>query len=106
MYYKNELFFVVRPTDGLISLQAAGAKYIHKNSDRFRVQIDDDVVNFAKEGKTVFSKFAKSLDKNILPKDEVVLVDSRDNFLAYGRSYLSHEEINSFEKGVAIKNRL
>ncbi|CEG12049.1 hypothetical protein MSIBF_A190003 [groundwater metagenome] len=35
--------------------------------------IDDEAVEFVKEGKSVFAKFVREVDRNLRPKDECLI---------------------------------
>ena len=94
----------LRPTDGLFSLSIAGAKRIVKKA-KYRVTVQNDVAEFIIKGGDVFAKHVVRADKNIRPKDEVIVVDENGEVLAVGRAVLSGDEMEAFKSGVAVKVR-
>lgn len=97
----------MRASDGLFTLKLDGGKKIHDKSSipRFRVTIEDDAVPFVKEGKSVFSKFVSSVDDQLRPYDECIVVSKDDEFLAIGQCLLSPVEMGKFQFGQAVKIR-
>lgn len=97
----------IRSNDGFIVLSIDGAKKIHNfiKYPLLRVVISDESVPFASLGKTVFSKFIISLDNNLRCKDEVLIVDKKDNLIAVGQLLLSPLEIINSNNGAAVNVR-
>ena len=95
----------MRASDGFLVLSDLGARRLHGGTSRHRVVVSDDSVSYAKDGRSVFSKFVLDCDENIRRNDEVLIVDKDDNLLACGKSLLSSYEIMDFESGQAIKTR-
>lgn len=97
----------MRASDGLFTLKLAGGKKIHKQCDtsHLSVVIDDEAVPFIKEGKSVFSKFVKSIDSTLRPYDECIVVSQNNEFLAVGQCLLSPIEMEAFTFGQAVKIR-
>jgi 7-cyano-7-deazaguanine tRNA-ribosyltransferase len=97
----------MRASDGLFTLKLDGGKKIHDKSSipRFRVTVEDDAVPFVKEGKSVFSKFVSSVDDQLRPYDECIVVSKDDEFLAIGQCILSPVEMGRFQFGQAVKIR-
>jgi len=89
-----------RAHDGFFLSTVEGAKLIKSIP---KVYIDEDVAEFAKQGKSVFAKFVKSPDK-FFPGEEVA-VCSKEGIVAVGRAILSSEETKFFKYGVAIAPR-
>ena len=104
VYLKGERLVTLRPTDGLLSLSIAGAKRIVKRA-KYRVTVQNDVAEFIIKGGDVFAKHVVRADKNIRPKDEVIVVDENCEVLAVGRAVLSGDEMEAFKSGVAVKVR-
>ena len=107
IYLIGRRLATLRPTDGLFSLSIAGAKRIVEDvsSARCLVIVQDDVSKFIAEGGDVFAKHVVKADSSIRPKDEVIVVDESNSVLAVGRAVLSGEEMEVFQKGVAVKVR-
>ena len=107
VYLIGRRLATLRPTDGLFSLSIAGAKRIVEDvsSARCLVIVQDDVSKFIAEGGDVFAKHVVKADSSIRPKDEVIVVDESNSVLAVGRAVLSGEEMEVFQKGVAVKVR-
>jgi len=107
VYLKNERLATLRPTDGLFSLGIAGAKKIIENADSCKcfVAVQKAVSGFIAKGGDAFAVHVVEADDEIRAKDEVIVVDEDDKFLAVGRAVLSGEEMKAFKKGVAVKVR-
>ena len=107
IYCDNKHVLSMRAEDGMFTLKKKGAEIIHKNFKKpyLRVVMKDDAVSYVKDGKSVFSKFVKDCDPNLRPLDECLIVDSKDNLIAVGRSLLNRKEMLSFDYGMAVKNR-
>ncbi len=108
VFREDEPILALRASDGLFSLNYAGAKLIHSHFEypRHRVVIDQEVAEFIKEGRNVFAKFVEDADPLIRPHDDVLIVDKEDKLLAYGRATLNRDEMVAFQRGIAVKNRL
>jgi 7-cyano-7-deazaguanine tRNA-ribosyltransferase len=106
--YSNDTHVVsLRASDGLFTLKIEGGRRLHDHVDppRYRVVIDDDAVQFVKDGKSVFAKFVVHMDPLLRPFDECVVVDKNDRFLGVGRCLLNKCEMNDFSFGQAVKMR-
>jgi 7-cyano-7-deazaguanine tRNA-ribosyltransferase len=97
----------IRASDGLFTLRPPGARRLlgASTSPRWRVIVEDDAVPFNREGKNVFCKFVVDCDDSLVPMDEVMVVDQRDDLVAIGRIILTRDEMMAFDKGVAVKVR-
>lgn len=107
VYLNGEILANMRASDGYFVLGKLGAKRLHqfKESPEHRVIVNKDSEPFAKEGKSVFSKFVIDCDWNIRSGDEVLIVNEKDELLGFGKSLLSYNEIMNFNNGQAIKTR-
>lgn len=107
VYAGDEIIANMRASDSLLILSKLGAKRLHKSFEGIsnRVIIDNSVESFAREGKSVFSKFVIDCDENIRSNDEVLIVNENDDLLAFGKSLLGYNEIMNFKTGQAIKTR-
>jgi 7-cyano-7-deazaguanine tRNA-ribosyltransferase len=103
----GEHILSMRAGDGLFTLKIKGAKRLHKgfSSPRLRVIVEDDSVEFNREGKNVFAKFVVDCDEDIRPKDEILVVDKNDGLVAVGRTVMNREEMLAFNTGIAVKVR-
>jgi len=101
------LLATLRPTDGMFSLTIHGAKRIAANLKPLRhwVKVNEDVVSFIAEGKSVFAKHVTDADVEIRPKEEVIVLDGKGGVLAVGRAVLTGREMKTFRRGVAVKVR-
>jgi len=80
---------------------------LHKKTKRFRVQIVDDkeVENYIRQGKSVFAKFVKKADERLVPGQQVLVVNKKDQLLASGDLVLTPQEMKEFKRGVAVRIR-
>lgn len=97
----------MRAGDGYFTLKSAGADLLHKGfpSPRLRVIVDKDTAEFNKEGKNVFAKFVLDADPELIPGDEVLIVDEADNLVAFGRTLMTREELLAFKSGIGVRVR-
>lgn len=97
----------MRASDGMFTLKVHGARILHSNfpPPKLRVVVEDDSVEFNREGKNVFSKFVVDCDEEIRPMDEVLITNKHDELIAFGRTLLNREEMLSYKTGVAVKVR-
>ncbi len=72
---------------------------------RLRVKVVRGVEEFVRKGGNVFAKHVASVDPEIRPEEEVLVVDWRDRLLAVGRSFYDAQEMLSFRVGMAVKVR-
>lgn len=107
IYDGEELIANMRASDANFVLSDEGAKRLHKNINypNNRIVVDSSVEEFARDGKSVFSKFVVDIDPNIRAQDEVLITNSNDDLLAYGKVLLNPKEINDFNTGQAVKVR-
>ncbi len=97
----------MRASDGMFTLKIPGAKRLHKGfkTPNLRVMVEDDSVEFNREGKNVFAKFVMDCDEELRPLDEALVVDKNDELVAVGRALMNREEMLSFDIGIAVKIR-
>ena len=107
IYSNGTLIANLRASDTYFVLAKEGARRLHrfKAFPENRVVVNKDSEPFAREGKSVFSKFVVNCDINIRSKDEVLIVNEEDELLAFGKALLNHNEIMDFNIGQAIKTR-
>jgi 7-cyano-7-deazaguanine tRNA-ribosyltransferase len=97
----------LRAEDGFFTLRPPGARRLQKGLPfpRLRVVVQDDAVEFNKQGKNVFCSFIIDADPEMRLHDEVMIVDKNDQLVAVGRAQLTREEMLCFKKGIAVKVR-
>ena len=107
VYLDGKRIATLRPKDGLFSLTIDGAERIVKNVRplRFWVKVSDEASSFVADGRSVFAKHVLDADKEIRPKEEVIVLDAKGNVLAVGRALLTGREMKAFKTGVAVKVR-
>lgn len=107
VYLEEERLATLRPTNGLFSLTIAGAKRIMERvkPQRLWVRVREEAEPFVVKGKSVFAKHVIDADEKIRPREEVTVMNKKDEVLAVGRAMLSGREMKVFERGVAIRVR-
>ncbi|MCG7844421.1 MAG: tRNA-guanine(15) transglycosylase, partial [Methanomassiliicoccales archaeon] len=97
----------MRAEDGFYSLRPPGARRLLKGlpAPRLRVVVQDDSIEFNRQGKNVFCSFVTDADPELRLQDEVVVVDKNDAMVAIGRAQLTRDEMLNFKKGIAVKVR-
>jgi 7-cyano-7-deazaguanine tRNA-ribosyltransferase len=103
----GEHILSMRAPDGFFSLRPAGAERLRRGSPspQLRVVVEADSVEFNRAGKNVFCQFVRDCDPDLVPMDEVMVVDEEDHLVAIGRALLVREEMLSLKKGLAVKVR-
>ncbi len=107
IYEEDVLIATLRATDSVFVLDRDGARRLHSHIDypEKRVVVNADADPFAREGKSIFAKFVIDCDINIRSNDEVLIVNEKDELLAFGKSILCGHEIMDFNTGQAVKTR-
>ena len=107
VYDKDELIATLRASDGVLVLGKEGAIRLHRYLPypHNRVIVNEEAEPFAVEGKSIFAKFIIDCDSNIRSSEEILIVNSKDELLAFGRSILCGPEMMDFKTGQAVKTR-
>jgi len=106
VFHGDKLVATVKP-NGAMALSIYGAEMLAK-SLKFKencVTVMDETADFVHGGKSVFCKFVTSAGKNILPKSEVAVLDSKGRVLGVGAAVISGKFMKQFKSGVAVKVR-
>jgi 7-cyano-7-deazaguanine tRNA-ribosyltransferase len=105
----GRLLATVAPKDGFLRLRFQGALRLHNALawPAYRVILveDKEVQNIVSRGGNVFAKFISRCDPRIVPREEVLVTDSKDRLLAVGQALLSGREMTIFRHGLAVKTR-
>ena len=107
LYQGEDLIATLRASDGVLVLAALGARKLHQHLPYpvNRVVVNEEAEPFAREGKSIFAKFVINCDIDIHAQEEVLIVNSEDELLAFGKSILNGREITDFQTGQAVKTR-
>lgn len=94
-------------TDGRLTLGIAGGRRLVKGLDEphCRVVVGDESAPYIRDGKSVFAKFVRGVDRSVRAKDEVAVVHHDGTFLGVGRAELDAASMESFDHGVAVSVR-
>ena len=105
IFLKGKLLATLRAHDGFFTLTIEGARKLLDACEAplHRVSVTDDSAEFNGKGFNVFFKFITSNDESIIAGNEVLVVNSRDELVAVGKSVVSGKEIKYFRSGVAVK---
>jgi len=106
VFHGERLFATVKP-NGAIALTLYGAELLAR-SPKFKencVTVADETAAFVQSGRSVFCKFVTSAGRNIQPKSEVVIQDSKGNVLGVGMAVLNWRFMKQFKSGAAVKIR-
>lgn len=97
----------MRAGDGMYTLKPEGAQRILAAcpAPHMRMVVTDDSVPFVSQGRNAMCQFTVSCDENLVPMDEVIIVDKDDKAVATGRMLLIANEILNMKKGIAVKTR-
>lgn len=103
IYEGGELIAAVRASDHFIIPHETLAQRLHEKFPypKLRVKIDDEAVEFVKEGKSVFAKFVTDIDLDLRAGDEILVVDKDDKLLRTATLVLAPKEALDYDRGVA-----
>lgn len=107
VWFQGEPLCSLRAQDGMIVLNRAGARRLHRALEypRRRVVVRGDAAEFVSKGKTVFCKHVLDADPEIRPGEEVLVVEEEDRLCAVGKAMLSGFMMKEFKTGQAVKVR-
>ena len=94
----------MRAHDGYLALTMAGGEIIRRlhGGIRNRVRVTEESAMFNSFGKSVFFQFIVECDPDIIPYNDVLVVDPGDNLVAVGRALASGREMSEYRKGTAV----
>jgi len=107
LVFHGELLFATVKPNGAMALSLYGAELLLR-SPKFRencVTVANETAGFVHGGRSVFCKFVTSAGRNILPRSEVVILDSRGNVLGVGMAVMNGKFMKQFKSGAAVKIR-
>jgi 7-cyano-7-deazaguanine tRNA-ribosyltransferase len=70
---------------------------------RHRVVVEEEATPFAREGRSVFSRFVRTADPALVPGASALVVGPHDELLAVGRLLLAPHEMGRLRRGVAVR---
>lgn len=107
IYLNGALLATLNPITGLFSLTVEGARRVFSSMKvkRLWVKIRSDAVPFVEKGGDVFARHVADSDEDILPGEEVIIIDDCGDVVAVGRAMLSGAEMKAFKRGVAVRVR-
>jgi len=107
IYNEGVLLATLRAKDGFLALTIDGGRALNKilRPPKYRVRVVRGVEGYILKGGDVFAKHVVSVDPELRPEEEVLVVDFRDRLLAVGRNFFNAKEMLSFKVGVAVKVR-
>ena len=100
----GKILATMRVHDGYLALTMEGGGRIMKNSPgmKNRVMVTDESATFNAQGKSVFFNFILNCDMDIIPYNEVLVIDPSNNLVAVGKALTSGIEMKQYRKGVAV----
>ena len=107
IYRNGKLLATLRPSDGFLALTITAAKVLQTliPGIALKVRVSDEARPFILKGRDVFSKHIIECDREIVPRQEVLVIDSAGELIAVGRALLSGLEMGVMERGVAVRVR-
>jgi len=106
IHHDGKLFATVKP-NGAMALSIYGADLLSK-SPRFKdncVQVNNEVAEFVRGGKSVFNKFVVFAGRNVYPRSEVAIISGNGKVIGVGMAVLNGAHMTHFKTGVAVKVR-
>lgn len=106
IYHNDRLFATIKP-NGSMALTIYGASILIKSKAFLQncVIVKDEAVEFVKRGRSVFCKFVEWAGKNVLPRNEVAVLDKNHNVIAVGKAVINGRFMQEFNSGIAVKVR-
>lgn len=103
----NDHILSIRFYDGFFTLKRAGAELLWQefSSPDLRIEVTEESAKFNRDGKNVFAKFVKEMDGDLRPGDESLIVTKEDDLVAIARVFLTKDEIETFDRGMAARTR-
>ncbi len=103
----GELIATLRASDGLLTFTLSGAKLLYNAMPgmKSRVKVSDESSAFNLQGKNVFFKFILLSDPEIIPGNDVLVINTSDNLIAVGKATASGREMRQLKRGVAVDVR-
>lgn len=97
--------FSMRAHDGRLTPKMEGARMLMTvlPPAAMRVVVEDEPAQFAEKGNNVFAKFVADCDPDIRPGDSVLVVNTKGELAAVGRSLMTREEMLAFKRGIAVR---
>ena len=97
----------LKADSGWFTLSIEGARRLHKflPYPKMRVVVMDEVSKFIAAGRSVFAKHVVNVDEDIRANEEVIVVNTKDELLATGKTVLSAFEMLEMQRGIAVKVR-
>jgi len=94
-------------TDGRFTLGVAGGERLRTALDppAYRVVVGGESEPHVRDGANAFAKFVREVDPAVRPRDEVLVVNGRDDLLAVGTAALGADAMGDFETGMAVDVR-
>ena len=106
VFHGDRLFATVKPS-GAMALSIYGAELLVKSPKFLEncVTVVDETADFVHGGRSVFCKFVTAAGKNIQPRSEVAVLDSKGSVLGVGTAVLNGKFMKQFKSGAAVKIR-
>jgi len=103
----DKVVATLRPEDGLLVLTFYGAELLHQILPglKYRVKVSKNAVPLVALGYNVLAKHIEFADEEIIPKEEVIVLDPYGRVIAVGDAVLSGKEMYEFNYGVAVRVR-
>lgn len=98
IYYKNEQIALLNRDYGLFRLNLLGGELLKE------ANINIVEINFDLKTNTLFAPGVVKADYDIIPNDEVVIVNN-DNLVGVGKAVMNGQEMEESDSGVAVKLR-
>jgi len=105
IYLDNERVCSFRVQDGYLILSILGGAMLHQKGFGFKVKANLEAESFIRKGKTLFAKHVIEADSRISVKDEVIIVNSKNEYIGIGTAKLSGHLMIDMKNGVAVETR-
>ncbi|MHA2357333.1 MAG: PUA domain-containing protein [Candidatus Heimdallarchaeaceae archaeon] len=105
IYFENQRICSFRVQDGYLIPSLWGGKLLHENGFGLKVKANLEAEPFIRKGKTLFAKHVIEADNRISVKDEVIIVNSKNDYIGIGTAKLSGHLMIDMKNGVAVETR-
>ncbi|MHA1952373.1 MAG: PUA domain-containing protein [Candidatus Heimdallarchaeaceae archaeon] len=105
VYLADERVCSFRVKDGYLVPSLMGARLLYENTLGLKVKVNQDAEPFVREGKSVYCKHVIEADANISVKEEVIIVNEKEEFIGIGTAKIAGLLMKEMKSGVAVDTR-
>ncbi|NPD87105.1 MAG: hypothetical protein HGN29_00170 [Asgard group archaeon] len=105
VYLADERVCSFRVKDGYLVLSLMGARLLYEKALGLKVKVNQDAEPFVRKGKSVYSKHVIEANANISVREEVIIVNQKEEFIGIGTAKIAGLLMKEMKSGVAVDTR-